>query len=109
MLLYASFLLDISLVYADFLHFRTSQVTVCALAIALYREQKLTGASFEKELSYLQEVMRMEEFDTHTFRECKSLFDRYREKATETKNGPKSLIRKYAASGAVIFRADALA
>jgi len=37
-LIYASFLLDLALIKAEFLHFKTSNITVCAIAIALYRE-----------------------------------------------------------------------
>ena len=42
-LIYASFLLDLSLLKVDFLQFKTSHITLTALAIALHREQKITG------------------------------------------------------------------
>ena len=38
-LIYTSFLLDLSLIKSEFLTFKTSQVTCCALAIALSRDQ----------------------------------------------------------------------
>ena len=37
-LLYASYLLDIALIKYEFLKFRTSHLTVCALAIAMRRD-----------------------------------------------------------------------
>ena len=36
-LIYTSFLLDLSLLKVEFLQFKTSNITLCALAIALYR------------------------------------------------------------------------
>lgn len=39
-LIYASYLLDVALIKTEFLHFKTSHITICALAIALLREQR---------------------------------------------------------------------
>ncbi len=105
-LIYASFLLDLSLIKAEFLHFRPSHITVCAIALAIIREQKLTGLDFQEKLTYLEEVMGLEQYDNHTFKQCKRLFDKFTGKlGTEGLHLPNmnSLVRKYGSSGALKF------
>lgn len=80
-LTFASFLLDISLLKADFVQFKTSHVTLSALAIALEREQRIAGKNFAKESEYLYEVMQMENFDEETYLQCKRLLNHHRELA----------------------------
>ena len=80
-LIYASFLLDLSLLKVDFLQFKTSHLTLSALAIALHREQKITGKSYQEKLIYMQEVMKIENYTHEQFKACKDLFNNYRRRA----------------------------
>ena len=70
-------------------------MTVCALAIAMCRDEKLTGTFYQEKLNYLHEIMKMEGHDSDTFKACMSMFDTYRFTVTDNENY-KSLIRKYA-------------
>ena len=65
-LIYASFLLDLALLKDEFLQFKTSDITVCALIIAMSRESKLTGRSFDAELHRLDGIRGFENFDDAT-------------------------------------------
>ena len=110
-LIYTSFLLDLSLIKAEFLYFRPSHITVCALAMAIMREQRLTGQDYSEKLHYLEEVMELEQYDGQTFKQCKRLFDKFTGKlGTEGLHLPNttSLVRKYAGTGALNFEPKAL-
>ena len=62
-LIYASYLLDIALIKYEFLRFKTSHLTVCALAIAMQRDEKLSRQNYQDKLNYLQEIMKIEGYD----------------------------------------------
>lgn len=70
-LIYASYLLDIALLKYEFVEFKTSLLTICALAIALQRDQTLQLVSYEEQLSHLNEVKKIERLDSATFLGCK--------------------------------------
>lgn len=59
-LTYASFLLDLALIKAEFLQFKTSHLTVCAMIVALDHEMKRSGVDYREKLIELDEVMQME-------------------------------------------------
>jgi len=59
-LIYASFLLDLALIKAEFLQFKTSQLTVCALVMALRHQMQVTNRSYIDKLQHLEEVMELE-------------------------------------------------
>ena len=74
-LIYTSFLLDLSLIKSEFLTFKTSQVTCCALAIALRRDQSFREDHSDEELDYLKEIMHQEQFSSNIFNQCKTIFE----------------------------------
>ena len=94
-LIYASYLLDIALIKYDFLRFKTSHLTVCALAIAMHRDEKLSKQNYQDKLSYLQEIMEIEGYDQETFTACKRQFDAYRYVVVNNQ-AYQSIRRKYA-------------
>lgn len=106
-LTFASFLLDIALLKEEFLQFRTSHITMCALAIALDREQRITKKNYGMKQDYLFEVMRVESYDDNTYESCRKMMNRHREAAkTDKKN--LSLVGKYAGTGVVNFSQDVI-
>ena len=100
-LFYASYLLDLALIKAEFLRFRTSHITVCALAIAMFRAQQATRQCFQGKLRDLEGLMRLEKYDPETFQQCKTLFDYYRKRHVARTYS--SLVHKYAETGVVNF------
>lgn len=105
-LTYASFLLDLALIKAEFLQFKTSHLTVCALVVALNHEMKRSGLDYQEKLIELDEVMQMEQHNPASFLKCRSYFEKFSnfhglDEAQEKRFT--SLVLKYAGTGAVRF------
>lgn len=79
---------------------------MCALAIALHREMRVTGTDFETEVTHLFKVMDIEKYDIETYQNCRRLMNHYRAQAKKelVHHG---LLQKYACTGVVIFSDEA--
>ena len=104
-LIYASFLLDLALLKDEFLQFKTSDITVCALIIAMNRESSLTGRSFDAELHRLHRNRGFENFDDETYKKCLSCFSHCSDpnRLDSESKLVNSLVLKYAHTGVVHF------
>lgn len=104
-LVYASYLLDLALIKAEFLRFKTSEVSLCALEIAMLRESRLSKLDFSAEFDYMRKVKEMEQIDTRTYQEIVRLY----KKSTSTIFGQAesqiftSLVLKYSTTEVVSF------
>ena len=76
-LIYASYLLDLSLLKAEFLSIETSHLTLVALSIAIRREQSLSGVDFDEQYKHIDLIMDLERCSEKKLLETIKLFEKY--------------------------------